>query len=74
MRQICVLQWEEIKTKNSGATHQFLKEKAAEADTGGGAGGHSPPEFGIFCSYFQNSFSIACLRERNPIAKQENLS
>ena len=21
MRQICVLQWEEIKTKNSGATH-----------------------------------------------------
>jgi len=23
MRQICVLQWEEIKTKNSGATHHF---------------------------------------------------
>ena len=52
------------------------------ADTGG-AGGHSPPpltdsgrgvsppELGIFCSYFQNSFSLACLRERNPSAKQE---
>ena len=40
------------------------------ADTGG-AGDISPPEFGIFCSHFQNSFSIACLRERNPIAKQE---
>ena len=48
-----------------------------------GAGGHSPPdrfrkgrrpppsEFGIFCSYFQNSFSIACLRERIPSAKQK---
>ena len=46
------------------------------------AGGHSPPltdsgrgvfppEFGIFCSYFQSSFSIACLRERNPSEKQE---
>ena len=23
MRQICVLQWEEIKTKNSGAAHRF---------------------------------------------------
>ena len=23
MRQICLLQWEEIKTKNSGATHHF---------------------------------------------------
>ena len=23
MRQICVLQWKEIKTKNSGATHHF---------------------------------------------------
>jgi len=23
MRQICVLQWEEIKTKNSGAKHQL---------------------------------------------------
>jgi len=23
MRQICVLQWEEIKTKNSGAMHHF---------------------------------------------------
>ena len=22
-REICVLQWEEIKTKNSGATHHF---------------------------------------------------
>ena len=34
-----------------------------------------PPEFGFFCSYFQNIFSIACLRERNPSAKQEkNLS
>jgi len=51
------------------------------ADTGGGGtfapsdrfreGRSSPPEFGIFCSYFQNSFSIACLRERNPRAKQE---
>ena len=30
-----------------------------------------PPEFGIFCLYFQNSFSIACFRERNPSAKQE---
>ncbi len=29
------------------------------------------PEFGIFCSFFQNSFSIACLRDRNPSAKQE---
>ena len=38
----------------------------------GGAGGHSTsPEFGFFCSYFQNSFSIACLRERKPSAKQE---
>ena len=27
--------------------------------------------FGMFCSYFQNSSSIACLRERNPSAKQE---
>ena len=26
MRQICVLQWEEIKTKNSGA---FLREKGS---------------------------------------------
>ena len=42
------------------------------ADTGGGgAGDIRPPEFGIFCSYFQNSFSIACLRERNSSAKQE---
>ena len=24
MRQICVLQWEEIKTKNSGAKHQYV--------------------------------------------------
>ena len=23
MRQICVLQWEKIKTKNSGVTHHF---------------------------------------------------
>ena len=23
MRQFCVLQWEEIKTKNSGETHHF---------------------------------------------------
>ena len=41
------------------------------ADTGGGGHSSPPPEFGIFCSYFQNSFSIACLRERNPSAKQE---
>ena len=27
MRQICVLQWEEIKTKNSGATHIDQKAK-----------------------------------------------
>ena len=27
MRQICVLQWEEIKTKNSWATHHFFREK-----------------------------------------------
>ena len=74
MRQICVLQWEEIKTKNSGATHQFLREKAAGADTGGGGGTFAPLNLEFFCSYFQNSFSIACLRERNPIAKQENLS
>ena len=25
MRQICVLQWEEIKTKNSGAKHQLCE-------------------------------------------------
>ena len=25
----------------------------------------------ILCSYFQNSFSISCLGERNPSAKQE---
>ena len=31
------------------------------ADTGGREWGDiRPPEFGIFCSYFQNSFSIAC--------------
>ena len=28
MRQICVLQWEEIKTKNSGATHSFWGKRA----------------------------------------------
>ena len=28
MRQICVLQWEEIKTKNSGATHHFWGKRA----------------------------------------------
>ena len=28
MRQICVQQWEEIKTKNSGATHHFLGKRA----------------------------------------------
>ena len=28
MRQICVLQWEEIKTKNSGATHHFEGKRA----------------------------------------------
>ena len=28
MRQICVLQWEEIKTKNSGATHHFGGKRA----------------------------------------------
>ena len=33
--------------------------------------GVAPPEFGIFCSYFQNSFSTGCLRERNPSVKQE---
>jgi len=33
--------------------------------------GVAPPEFEMFCSYFQNSFSIACLSERNPSAKQE---
>jgi len=38
---------------------------------GGGGGTFAPPEFGIFCSYFQNKFSIACLWERNPSAKQE---
>ena len=47
----------------------------ARADTGGriqgGGGTFAPPEFGIFCSDFQNCFSIACLRERNPSAKQE---
>jgi len=32
--------------------------------------GVAPPEFGIFCSYFQNSFSRACLRERNPSSKK----
>ena len=37
----------------------------------GGGGTFAPPEFGILCSYFQNSFSVACLRERNPSAKQE---
>ena len=39
--------------------------------TDSGRGVSPPPEFGIFCSYFQNSFSIACLRERNPSAKHE---
>ena len=44
----------------------------AGADTGDG--GHSPPpEFRIFCSYFQNSFSIACLRERKPSANRKNI-
>jgi len=33
--------------------------------------GVAPPEFGIFCSYFQNSFSIVYLRERKPRTKQE---
>jgi len=37
----------------------------------GGYRGGAVPEFGICCSYFQNSFSIACLKERNPSAKQE---
>ena len=50
------------------------------ADTGGAGDirpptdsgrGLAPPEFGILCSLFQNSFSIACLWERNPSAKQE---
>ena len=52
----------------------FLNLQILErSDRGGYRGGeHSPPpEFGIFCSYFQNSFSITCLRERNPSAKQE---
>jgi len=50
------------------------------ADRGGYRGARRgdirpPPKFGIFCSYFQNSFLIACLRERNPSSKQEkNLS
>ena len=46
------------------------------ADTGGVGKGDNrpPPEFRIFCSYFQNSFSKACLRERNPSAKQEKIS
>ena len=58
-----------------------VSTKLSGADTGGGGtfaptdrfreGCSPPPEFGIFCSYFQNSFSIACLRERNPSAKQE---
>ena len=49
----------------------FQITNLSRADTGG-AGGHSPPpEFGIFCSYFQNSFSIACLRESNTSEKQE---
>ena len=30
MRQICVLQWEEIKTKNSGAKHQLCGRGANE--------------------------------------------
>ena len=29
-RHICVLQWEEIKTKNSGATHHFWGKRAQE--------------------------------------------
>ena len=52
----------------------FLNLQILErSDRGGYRGGeHSPPpEFGIFCSYFQNSFSIACLRERNQSAKQK---
>ena len=28
MRQICLLQWEEIKKKNSGATHHFEGKRA----------------------------------------------
>ena len=32
----------------------------------GGAGGHSPPEFGIFCSYFQNSNSHSMLKRKKP--------
>jgi len=59
-----------------------IATKLAGADTGGAVGhlpppdrfreGRSPPpEFGIFCSYFQISFSIACLSERTPSAKQE---
>jgi len=32
MRQISVMQWEEIKTKNSGALHHFCRER------GGGRG------------------------------------
>jgi len=38
---------------------------------GGGTFAPPPPEFGLFCSYFQNSFSLACLGERNPSSKQE---
>ena len=43
---------------------------------GGQRGGAnvSPPEFGIFCSFFQNSFSIACLRERNPRVQNRKIS
>jgi len=32
MRQICVLHWEEIKTKNSGATHHFAGKMAQGLD------------------------------------------
>ena len=50
------------------------KEETPVADTGGAEdirpppdrfreGLSPPPEFGIFCSYFQISFSIVCLRE-----------
>ena len=42
------------------------------SDRGGyrGGGGTFAPLTDSY-SYFQNSFSIACLRERNPSAKQE---
>ena len=48
-------------TKIIWACFLCLNIVGSGADTGGGRGTFAPPpEFGIFCSYFQNSFSIAC--------------